>query len=158
MKLRLKQKMFSWLDSYKIYNDHEELMFQVKGKLHLGHRLVIYNAFGEEVGEIVEEVLTFLPKFSIRINQEEVGCIKKELSFFKDRYTLSCNDWEVQGDFWDLDYEVYSPSLGTIMKIEKEWLSFTDTYTLNILHEEHMLLGLMIALAIDAAKCSSTNN
>ena len=33
-----------------------------------GHRLVIYNAYKEEIGEIKEEVFTFLPRFRMYMN------------------------------------------------------------------------------------------
>lgn len=60
MKLLFKQRVFSWLDSYDIYNEYDETAFTVEGRLSWGHRLVIYDRTGNEVGEIREEVLTFL--------------------------------------------------------------------------------------------------
>ena len=82
MQLLFKQRVFSWLDSYDIYNEYEDTVFTVEGRLSWGHRLVIYNQRGEEVGEIREEVLPFLPKFRMYIHGNEIGIIQKELSFF----------------------------------------------------------------------------
>ena len=36
MKLLFKQRLFSWFDSYDIYNEAEETIFTVKGKLSWG--------------------------------------------------------------------------------------------------------------------------
>ena len=33
MKLVLKQRLFSWFDSYDIYNENEETVYTVKGQL-----------------------------------------------------------------------------------------------------------------------------
>ena len=35
----------------------------LKGQLSWGHKLAIYDAYGNEVGMVVQKVLTFLPKF-----------------------------------------------------------------------------------------------
>ena len=64
MKLLMKQRIFSWFDSYDIYNEFEETAFTVQGKLSWGHRLEISDASGHYLGRVQEEILTFLPKFS----------------------------------------------------------------------------------------------
>lgn len=40
------------------------------------------------------------------------------------------------------------------MTVSKEIMRLTDTYILDIYNDENALSGLMIALAIDAEKCS----
>ena len=52
MKLLFRQRIFSWLDSYDIYNEKGETLFVVRGQLSWGHCLKIYDAFGEEVGKV----------------------------------------------------------------------------------------------------------
>lgn len=43
MKLLFKQRIFSWLDSYDIYDENGDTVYTVKGQLSLGHKLFIYN-------------------------------------------------------------------------------------------------------------------
>ena len=126
----------------------------MEGKKSWGHRLVNYNANKEEIGEIKEEVFTFLPRFRMYMNDECFGMIEKELSFFKPKSHLSCNDWAIYGDLMEWEYDVISEREGLIMHASKELFHFTDTYVLNIQQEGHALLALMIVLAIDAAKYS----
>ena len=64
MKLLFKQRLFSWFDSYDIYDEAGETVFTVKGRLSWGHCLEIYDRFGEHVGTVKEEVLTLLPRFA----------------------------------------------------------------------------------------------
>ena len=76
MKLLFKQRFFSWLDSYDIYDEMGNTVYTVKGELSWGHKLQIYNADGLPVGTIKEEVFTFLPKFAMYLNDEYIGQIK----------------------------------------------------------------------------------
>ena len=81
MKLLFKQRLFSWFDSYDIYDEAGNTVYVVKGQLSWGHKLVIYDAYGNEVGMVVQKVLTFLPKFEIYKNGSYIGCLSKEFSF-----------------------------------------------------------------------------
>lgn len=46
MRLLFKQRMFTWFDSYDIYDDAGHTIYTVEGKLSWGHRLVIYSNAG----------------------------------------------------------------------------------------------------------------
>ena len=78
-------------------------------------------------------------------------------TFFKSVFTLNCNDWTVQGDWLEWDYQVLTSSGGLVMQASKELFQWTDTYVIDITRQEDALLSLMIVLAIDAAKCSNGN-
>ena len=49
-KLLFKQRLFSWFDSYDIYDETEQTVYVVKGQLAWGHCLKIFSVYGEEVG------------------------------------------------------------------------------------------------------------
>lgn len=46
MKLLFKQRIFSWLDSYDIYNEQGERVYTVKGELAWGHCLKLWINMG----------------------------------------------------------------------------------------------------------------
>ena len=46
MKLLFKQRMFSWFDSYDIYDENENTVYVVKGQLSWGHCLKIFCQAG----------------------------------------------------------------------------------------------------------------
>ena len=154
MKLLFKQRLFSWLDSYDIYNEYGETAFTVEGKLAWGHKLEVLDPSGRHLGTVKEEVLTFLPRFALYLGEEYIGQIKKELTFFKPRFTLDCRDRQVSGDWLEWDYQVTDGQGHTVMTASKELFHWTDTYVMDIERDEDALLCLMIVLAIDAAKCS----
>lgn len=153
MILVLKQKIFSLLDSYDICDLNGNCVFRVKSKLALGHCMIVYDSAGREVGEIKEKVISFLPVFEIYISGRYAGRIKKELTFFKPRFTLDCFGWSVRGDIMEWDYSVYDGSR-QVMSVSKRLMHLSDTYEINVPDSGDVIAGLLIALAIDAEKCS----
>lgn len=154
MKLLFKQRLFSWFDSYDIYSETGETLYTVKGQLSWGHRLKIFDVYGNELGTVNQKVLTFLPKFEIYLGENYIGCINKELSFFKPRYNIDFNGWSVEGDFFEWDYRVLSSDGREIASVSKELFNWTDTYVIDVVNPGDALCALMLVLAIDAEKCS----
>ncbi len=152
MKLLFKQRLFSWFDSYDIYDENMQTVFTVQGKLAWGHLLEIYDRNHNHAATLKERVLTFLPKFEIYIGEEMIGEVKKEFTLFKPSFLLTCNDWQVDGDFWEWDYRITSNGR-MIATIEKQLFNWTDTYVIDVFHPQDSLLALMVVLAIDAVKC-----
>ena len=101
MKLLFKQRLFSWFDSYDIYDEAGNTVYVVKGQLSWGHKLVIYDAYGNEVGMVVQKVLTFLPKFEIYKNGSYIGCLSKEFSFLTPHYNIDYNGWHMMEPLWN---------------------------------------------------------
>lgn len=153
MKILFKQRLFSWFDSYDIYDENGRTLFTVEGKLSWGHCLHILNAAGEHIGTVQERVLTFLPQFELYAYGEYLGCLRKEFTLFAPRFTIDCSDWEIEGSWTEWDYSVVSPSQGMVASIGKELFQWTDTYVLDVPDPDNALCVLMLALAIDAEKC-----
>ena len=153
MRLYFKQRFFSWLDSYDIYDDEGNTAFTVEGKLSWGHCLHVNDAYGRHIGTLQEKVFTLLPQFEIYINDAYVGCIKKEFTFFKPQFTIDCNGWQVDGQWMEWDYTIMDGGR-QVAAISKELFHWTDTYILDIADPRDALGVLLVALAIDAEKCS----
>lgn len=154
MTLLFKQRFFSWFDSYDIYNESGEAVYTVKGQLSWGHCLKIFDAAGAEVGTLQERVFTFLPKFGMYLGETCVGCISKEFSLFTPKFDIDCNGWHVEGDFFEWDYTILGPSGQAVATVSKELFHWTDTYVIDVADPQDALCALMLALAIDAEKCS----
>ncbi|MBQ3182053.1 MAG: LURP-one-related family protein [Clostridia bacterium] len=157
MKLLFKQRMFSWFDSYDIYDEAGSTVFTVKGQLAWGHCFKIFDAAGNEVGEVRQRIFTFMPKFEIYRGDSYLGCISKEFTFFKPRYNIDFNGWSVEGSFMEWDYSVYSAVGSEVAVVSKEIWNWTDTYSIDVNDPDDALNALMLVLAIDAEKCSRNN-
>lgn len=154
MKLLFKQRLFSWFDSYDIYNQAGETVYTVKGQLAWGHCLKIYDARGEEIGTVQERIFTWLPKFEMYLGERYVGCISKEFTFLRPKYNIDCNGWQVEGDWFEWDYQILNSAGIPIANVSKELWNWTDTYTIDVHNPQDALCALMLVLAIDAEKCS----
>ena len=154
MRLLFKHRFFSWFDSYDIYDENENVVFTVEGKMSWGHCLHILNARGEHIATVKQKVLTFLPRFELYEGEEYVGCITKEFSFFKPSFSVDCNGWLVDGDFWEWDYNILDSDSSVVATVSKELFRMTDTYVIDVVNEEEALHALMVVLAIDAEKDS----
>ena len=154
MKLLFKQRLFSWFDSYDIYDEAGNTVYTVKGELAWGHLLRIYDAGGCEIGSVREKIFTWLPKFEIYWGEQYIGCISKEFTFFKPKFNIDCNGWYVEGDLFEWDYTIKNPSGSCVAAVTKEIWNWTDTYTIDVANPRDALCALMLVLAIDAEKCS----
>lgn len=154
MKLLFKQRLFSWLDSYDIYDEAGNTVYTVEGQLSWGHCLKIFDTGGNVIGMVKERIFTWLPEFEIYLGETCVGCINKEFSFFKPVFNIDYNGWHVEGDFWEWEYEILNASGHQVAQVSKELFKWTDTYVIDVADSQDALSALMLVLAIDAEKCS----
>lgn len=154
MQLLIKQRVFSWSDSYDVYDAEGNVKYFVKAEVFsLGHQLHIYDAQDNEIGVIRERFMSLLPVFDIEIGGVRRGTIQKRFSFIHPKYDVDYLGWHVEGDFLGWDYDVYD-ACSPIIHITKEPLHWGDTYVLNFANDKDELTGLMLVIAIDAANCS----
>ncbi len=155
MKLVFKQKMFSWFDSYDIFDGYDNsVVYTVKGQLSWGHCFKIFDASGFEVATVKQKIFTIFPEFELYYGDKYVGCIRREFSFFKPKYNIDFNGWRIDGNFFEWDYQIINSNGTEIATISKEIFNWTDTYTINVYDPQDALNALILVLAIDAEKCS----
>ena len=154
MKRLIKQRVFSWTDTYDIYDEHGNALYFVKAEMfRLGHQIHVYDMQKNEIGMIKQRVFKLLPAFDIEINGREVGTIQKEFTFFKPRYELDYRGWRCEGDFLAWNYDVYE-ACSAVVHISKELFHWGDTYSIDIVNPEDEIPALMLVIAIDAANCT----
>lgn len=83
-----------------------------------------------------------------------MGCIRKEFTFFRPRFTLDCNGWSVNGALMEWDYNIWDENCALVATVSKELFHLTDTYVIDVENPGNALMALLIVLAIDAEKCS----
>lgn len=155
MQLRIRQRVFSWTDSYDVFDETGEARYEVRSEfLTFGHQIHVYDKrTGAEVGSIHEKLFTFLPEFEIVINGQVQGTVRKQFTLFIPRYEVDFRGWDVEGDFMGWDYRVTQGS-AEVMSISKEVFNWTDTYVLRYHNPANEMPGLLLVIAIDAANCS----
>ena len=154
MKLLFKQRFLSWLDSFDVYNENGDTVYTVEGQFSFGKRLKVFDAADNFLGEIKQELFTFLPRFEIYIGDELAGEITKEFSFFSENFNIDYLGWHIDGDAFGWDYTVSDSAGNEVAKISKELFNLTDTYCIDVKNITDTLHVLMLVLAIDAEKAS----
>ena len=86
--------------------------------------------------------------------EEYVGCISRKFAFFKPKYEIDCYGWQIEGTFFEWDYDIVDGAGQNIASISKELFNWTDTYVIDVKEPKNALCALMLTLAIDAEKCS----
>lgn len=160
MKLFVKQKIFSWNDKFYVYDEFGNEKYQVEGEIFsLGKRLHIYDIDGNELALIRRKIFSFLPKYIIEINGERVAEVVKHFTLLKQSYTVNTADgvgWEIFGNFIAHSYKIYDGEL-PVATVEKEWLTWADTYSIDVAPYADELTALATVLIIDAALDEADN-
>lgn len=158
MKLYIREKVFSWGDKFTVKDQYGNDKYQVQGEVFsFGKKLHVYDMTGNEVAFIRQEIWTFLPKFYVFCNGQQVAEIRKEFSFLFPRYTIGGLGWEINGSFWEHQYEITRGGC-PIVTIRKEWMTWGDTYELDIADPAHELVALAVVLTIDCVNEANSNS
>lgn len=152
MKLYFKQRLFSWLDSYEIYDENQQTVYQVEGKLAFGHQFSLLNQQGQIIGQVKEKIRLFVPEFELIVANQVIGSVKKEVTFFKPHFVVDFNNWEVKGDIFEWEYQVLDANQEIVATISKDVWQWTDCYKIEVYQDSDALYVVMLVLAIDAQK------
>ena len=158
MKLYIKQKVFTWGDQFAVKDPLGNDRYFVEGEIFtFGKKLHIYDAQNRERAYIEQELLTWMPRYTVYTNGVQIAQVKRELAFFCHKYLIEGPGWDVDGDFFAHEYRI-SKAGRTIATISKEWMTWGDSYELDIADGIDEITALAVVLAIDAVMESQNNN
>ncbi|MGI2328396.1 LURP-one-related/scramblase family protein [Planococcus sp. YIM B11945] len=150
--LYLKQKVFSLSGKFTVKDERENDVYFGQGSfMQVPKTFTIMNAAGDEVALITKKVFSFLPKFFVEVNGREVLTIKKEFTFLKARYTIDAEGINVNGNWWDMNFEVLKHG-EVVGQVSKEWFTWGDSYKIQIVDDEMETIVLALVVAIDCVK------
>lgn len=149
MKLYIKEKVFTWGDQFTVKDERGNDKYVVEGEVFSwGKKLHVYDMTGREMAAIRQEVWSFLPRYYVFCGDRQVAEIKKEFTFFFPKYRIDGLGWEIDGSFMAHEYEI-TQSGRTIVSIRKEWMTWGDSYELNITNPSDEIVALAVVLTID---------
>jgi len=157
MKLYIKEKVFSWGDKFTVKDEYGNDKYFVQGEvLSFGKKLHVYDVAGNEVAFIKQEVWSFLPRYYVFRGNQQIAEIKKEFSFLFPRYSIEGLGWQIEGKFMLHDYEI-TQNGRNIVTISKEWMTWGDSYELDIANPEDEIVALAVVLTIDCVVEAASN-
>ena len=156
MKLYIKQKVFTWGDKFTVKDINGNDRYYVEGEVFSwGKKLHVYDMDSNEAAFIQQKVFSFLPRYFVYIGDEQVAEIVKEFSFLFPRYSIEGLGWDIEGRFMAHDYEI-TQNGRPIVTISKEWMTWGDSYELDIADPKNEIIALAVVLTIDAVMASNS--
>ena len=152
MILKIKKKYFSLRGRYEILDENDGIAYIIQGKFSMPKRFEIIDEQGNAVGEMRSKFFDIMPTFILYIDGEEIGRVKKQITFFKRTFDVDCKGWSVEGDILGWDYVIVDEKGNKIATLSKKILSLVDYYVMDIVNPEDALAVIMIALSIDVEK------
>ena len=150
--LYIKQKVLSLSGKFTVKDDQEKDVYYVEGSfMKVPKTYSIMNPARVEVALITKKMFSFLPKFFVEVNGQEVLTIKKEFSFLKPRYSIDAAGIEVHGNWWEMNFQVLQHG-EVVGQVSKEWFTWGDSYKVEILNEEMESIIIALVVAIDCVK------
>lgn len=158
MNLYIKERVFTWGDKFDVCDINGQPRYYVEGEVFSwGKKLHVYDRYNREVAFIKQEVFSWMPTYKVYVNQREVATIRREFTFFRPRYRVDGLGWEVEGSFLEHNYQI-TQNGRHIVSIEKEWLTWGDTYHLLIADDADEIAALAVVLTIDCVVEQQNNN
>ena len=151
MRYKIRQRIFSFGDSFTIKDQNDNDRFEVQGKVFsIGNKLKIFDMTGNELVYIEQEMFHMFPTYNIYINGSPAACVKKELSFFKPSFTIESNqgNYTIDGDIFSHEFEILKGDLRAAY-VSKGWFSFSDSYGAEISESENQAFMLALIIVID---------
>ncbi|MFC6039668.1 LURP-one-related/scramblase family protein [Paenisporosarcina macmurdoensis] len=156
--LYIKQKVLSLSGKFTVKDEQENDVYYVEGSfMKIPKTFSIMNPARGEVALITKKMFSFLPKFFVEVNGQEVLTIKKELSFLKPRYTIDAAGIDVQGNWWEMSFQVLQHG-EVVGQVSKEWFTWGDSYKVQILNEEMESIIIALVVAIDCVKADQASS
>lgn len=153
MKYRMKQDWIALGDDFTITDENGNVVARVDGKVFaIGDKLAFLDAQGRELGMISERLISLRSTYEITRSGQVIAVVSKDLfSLFRCSFTVDVpgpNDLEAQGNLLDHDY-TFSRHGQTVASVSKGWLSFRDSYCIDIAPGEDAFLIVASAVVID---------
>ena len=150
MNLYIKQKVFSWGDSFTVYDENGNERYGVQGEVFSwGKKLHLFDLAGIECAFVHQKAFSFLPRFFISRNGEDIADVVREFTFFHPKYTVKGLGWQVEGDLFAHEYEI-TDGKQTVISVSKQWMTWGDTYEIRISQGVDEVNALAVVLVIDA--------
>lgn len=152
--LYMLQKAFTLRGNFSVMNELKEDVYFIEGSfLQVPKRFTMMNQSREEVAVITKKPFSFLPTFYVESYGQETLAIKRAFTFLKAKYSIDGAGIEVEGNLWDMDFNVLKDGklIGTV---NKKWFTWGQSYVLSIYDDSFETLFVSLVVAINYVKMS----
>lgn len=152
MKLYMKQKYFSFTDRYKVYDENENPIYHIETEfLSLRNKFTVVKD-DQIIFYLKRRLFTFFTHYLDIFDQhdEKIGLITKYFSFFVPKLSIDIKDknYVIEGQIFAHDFTIYNHGK-LVATISKKWLSWGDSYEIDVDDQEDIDLIVVIVMGID---------
>lgn len=158
MILYIKQKLFSFKDDYNVYDESLQPIYRVESEfLAMLSKIHLYDMNGKELFFIKRKLKFMFAEYEIYSGDKLCAVVKQEFAMFRPKLSVSSayGDFDIDGEFFQMDFEVKCNGM-LLGRISKEWLTFGDSYRLEV--ENSFNSGFFTALVIAIDNCMHNGN
>lgn len=146
--LFIKQKVLKITDHYPVLDANGNEVYHVDEDFKFfGKTIHVTKPDGRQVFTITRELFHLMYRFHTVFNDGKQITLKQKFQLFHMGIDVISNDYTLtlEGDFLSLNFEVFSKGI-KVGQIYKKWLSWGDTFTIDVIDPEfeEELLALMI--------------
>lgn len=154
MRFIVRQKFFSIRDGFYIKDEAGRDMYHVQGKLFsLGKKLYLRDLAGNELF-IKQRLFRLRARYDFLINDEVVAVVKRRwFPLFLKRYKVESDvfgDLKIKGNIMAWSFSIDTKDGHSLATVSKKILHINDTYAVDIFDKRFEMLGLGIAVMLDA--------
>lgn len=155
MRYVMKEKLIALGEDFTIQDENGRDVYLVDGKaFSIGDKLVFKDMAGNELARIEQKLLAWGPTYEIFRDGRQAATVKKSLfTLFRCKFSVDVpgpDDLEAQGDFLDHEY-TFTRGSESVASVSKRWLSWRDTYGIEVAPGEDDVLLLACAVVVDMA-------
>ncbi|AOO63463.1 MULTISPECIES: LURP-one-related/scramblase family protein [Bacillus amyloliquefaciens group] len=145
----IKEGMFTFKNRFQVFLESGKEVYNVEGKLFsFGDELKLTDLDGRTLASVNQKLMSLVPRYEISVSGKPVCQVIKKVTFFKPKFEISGLGWDLTGDVWGRNFQV-TDGKSNRMTVTKSWMSWGDSYHLQIEKEEDIALCLAIAIVID---------
>lgn len=151
MKLYIKQKVFSVGDKYNIFDAEGNPVFYVESELiSMAPKIHLFNLSHQELFFIKRKVTLFMARYEIYQGETLVAEVDQQLSLFRNRLNIhsAFGEFALDGDVFGHDFEILRDQK-PCGKVRKQWLSWGDSYELEVYDSDLIPYFCSLVIAID---------
>lgn len=151
MRLYIKQKVFSIGDKYDVYDEYGNVYFNVKSEIFtIAAKIHLYNLHNQELYYIKKRLTFLCARYEIYRGPQLCAEIQQEFRFFKAKLNITSDygNYTIEGDLWARNFTIYRDGF-PVGVVGKKFLSWSDTYEMNIADNEDPAFFSAMVIAID---------
>ncbi|MBI3846634.1 MAG: LURP-one-related family protein [Planctomycetes bacterium] len=149
----MKQKLLCLGNDYTVKDADGRDVYYVDGRaLSIGEKLSFQDMNGNELAFIRQKLLSWGPTFEIERDGKIAAVVKKSLfTLLRCEFTVDVpgpDDLVALGNFWDYEYR-FTRGADEVAKVSKAFLTWTDTYGVDVEPGEDDVLVIAATVVID---------